>query len=306
MTQVDVPPQEPPMKPSESRFHDLGTVRYHVRTWGDPAHTPLFMLHGWMDVSASFQFAVDALARDWYVVAPDWRGFGLSGRAPDGYWFPDYIADLDALLDLYSPDAPALVVGHSMGGNIANLHAGIRPERIAALVLAEGFGLRATDPTRAPERYAKWLEQRKAGATLRPYADFAAVADRLMRNNPRLQQTQADFLARHWAHVTPAGVVELAADPRHKWMNPVLYRLEEAIACWKNITAPVLWIWGGDGESVHQWMGNDPVEWAARRAAFRHRSECRIADAGHMMHHDQPLAFASAIETFLVNAGLAS
>jgi pimeloyl-ACP methyl ester carboxylesterase len=38
---------------------------------------------------------------DWRVVAPDWRGFGLSEGNNDVYWFPDYIADLDAL-------APAL------------------------------------------------------------------------------------------------------------------------------------------------------------------------------------------------------
>ena len=293
------------MKPSRSQFHDLGEIRYHVRTWGDPGHPTIFMLHGWMDVSASFQFAVDALTRDWYVVAPDWRGFGQSGRAAGGYWFADYIADLDALLDLYSPAAPALVVGHSMGGNIANLHAGVRPDRIAALVLAEGFGLRATDPASAPERYAKWLDQRKLGAVVRPYADFAAVAARLMKNNPRLRREQADFLAQHWARATADGTIELAADPRHKLANPVLYRLEEAIACWRRITAPVLWIWGGDGESVYQWMGNDPAEWAARRAAYGRLTECRIPDAGHMMHHDQPLAFANAIEHFLVSNAIA-
>ena len=49
----------------------------------------MVLLHGWMDVSASFQFLVDALRGDWDVYAPDWRGYGLTdwGKA-DCYWFP--------------------------------------------------------------------------------------------------------------------------------------------------------------------------------------------------------------------------
>jgi pimeloyl-ACP methyl ester carboxylesterase len=36
------------------------------------------MVHGWMDVSASFQFVVDALTTDRHIIAPDWRGYGLT------------------------------------------------------------------------------------------------------------------------------------------------------------------------------------------------------------------------------------
>ena len=57
----------PDMKPSASVFADVRGLRYHLRCWGDPRSPKLFLLHGWMDVSASFQFLVDALrglARD--------------------------------------------------------------------------------------------------------------------------------------------------------------------------------------------------------------------------------------------------
>jgi len=252
-----------------------------------------------MDVGASFQFAVDALTHDWHVIAPDWRGFGQSQWATDGYWFLDYVADLDALLDLYSPDAPCAIVGHSMGGNVANLFAGIRPARVSHLVLAEGFGLKPTSPSKAPERIARWLDDLKSGAQLRPYASFDEVADRLMKNNPNLARDKASFLAQHWARRRDDGTIELAADPRHKHVNPVLYRIEEAIACWERITAPVLWIWGENHDDLKRWAGDDPADWARRRAAFRELSECTIRDAGHMMHHDQPEAFARAIERFI-------
>ncbi|MFN8834664.1 MAG: alpha/beta fold hydrolase [Betaproteobacteria bacterium] len=278
-------------------------LRLHVRCWGDPADPPLVLLHGWMDVSASFQFMVDALDGRWHVLAPDWRGFGLSQWAPGGYWFADYLADLDAILDLVCPGAAVPVVGHSMGGNVANLYAGVRPERVSALVLAEGFGLRATTAGQAPERYGRWLDELREGSRLKPYADFCAVADRLMSNNPRLTRERAQFLSRHWAREADGGGVEVAADPAHKRINPVLYRFEEAQACWQRIRAPVLWVWGGEGEWVRRWMGEDPADLARRRAAYARLSEVTIREAGHMMHQDQPEAFAAAVESFIAAAG---
>ncbi|MCW5627154.1 MAG: alpha/beta hydrolase [Burkholderiales bacterium] len=292
------------VKPSRSLFVEVRGLRYHVRAWGDPAHRKLVLLHGWMDVSASFQFAVDALTHDWYVLAPDWRGFGQTGNAPEGYWFPDYLADLDALLDAIAPDEAVDIVGHSMGGNIANLFAGIRPSRVRSLVLAEGFGLPATRPAQAPERYLRWLDELRDGTDFKPYADFDAVAGRLMRNNPRLTLEKARFLAPHWARVRADGRIELAADPKHKQVNPVLYRLDEAIACWQRITAPVLWLWGGDGDWIRKWLGADPDHWQRRREAFPQLTEATIPEAGHMMHHDQPRAFADAVENFCRRASV--
>ena len=87
------------MKVSRTEFVDAYDMRLCVRHWGDESAPKLFMIHGWMDISASFQFVVDAFKRDWHVIAPDMRGFGHSGWAKGGYWFPDYLADLEALLD---------------------------------------------------------------------------------------------------------------------------------------------------------------------------------------------------------------
>jgi pimeloyl-ACP methyl ester carboxylesterase len=129
------------MKASESLFVPVRGLRYHCRIWGDESAPVLFMLHGWMDVSASFQFLVDAMRGRWRVIAPDWRGFGQSEWTNAGaYWFPDYFADLEALLEHFQPGAPATLIGHSMGGNIAAMYAGIRPDRVAKLLDLEGLG----------------------------------------------------------------------------------------------------------------------------------------------------------------------
>ena len=142
---------------SHSEFVPIRRLDYHVRCWGQPKSgiAPLVLLHGWMDVAASFQFVVDALTEDHFIIAPDWRGFGLtpSGGA-DVFWFPDYLADLDALLDHFAGEQPVDLVGHSMGGTVVMMYGGIRPQRIRRLVNLEGFGLPATRPAQAPERYA--------------------------------------------------------------------------------------------------------------------------------------------------------
>ena len=288
------------MKASQSEFVVVHGLRYHCRVWGDAKAPKLFMLHGWMDVSASFQFLVDCLRGDWRVIAPDWRGFGLTEWTKGGaYWFPDYFADLEALLEHYQPRAPAVVLGHSMGGNVAAMYAGIRPERIAKLVDLEGLGLSGTAPEKAPERYARWLaELAEDRPGFRDYENFDALAERLRGNNPRLTKERSLFLARHWGRAKPDGRVELASDPAHKLVNPVLYRAEEAIACWRRVAAPVLWVEGAES-NAHEFLKLSAADLAARKQCFRQLTERVIGDAGHMLHHDQPERLAEVIEEFL-------
>jgi len=292
------------MTPSRSEFLTIRGLRTHVRHWGREGAPKLFMAHGWMDMSASFQFVVDALAGDWHVIAHDWRGFGLTDRTGnDTYWFPDYFADLEALLDHYSPHEPVNLLGHSMGGNIVSVYAGVRPARIAKLINLEGFGLPATQPAQAPGRYAKWLDEVKAPPTMSGYASLEAVAARLQKTNPRLPADRAAFLAQHWSAQNARGEWEIQGDPAHKMTGPLLYQAEEVLACWRRITAPVLWV---EAEHTDMWRWMGPKEEA------RHEVDRRMAhladvtprmmpDAGHMLHHDQPEALARMIEDFLAS-----
>jgi pimeloyl-ACP methyl ester carboxylesterase len=305
-----------PRVAADSRFLAIRGLRYHLREWtvgtgAGGVDAPLIvMLHGWMDVSASFQFVVDELERSWRVVAPDWRGFGLTEGAPgsahsvDGYAFHDYFGDLDALLDRLSPDAPVRLVAHSMGGNIAMLYAGMRPERVAGLVNLEGFGMPGGNPEKAVERYRRWLDELKAPATLRPYGTLAEVAARLVRNNPRLPADKARFLAGHWARpLRPDEAREggghphvLRADPAHRRINPVPYRVDEALSCWRAARAPVLWVASTERDAFHRFTRTE--EYRRRLTAIARLTEVEVADAGHMLHHDQPGRLARLIEDF--------
>ena len=276
-------------------------------TWGDPSAPKLFLLHGWMDVGASFQFLIDAFTRDWYAIAPDLRGFGRSAWQPQGYWFPDYVADLDALVEAYAPGEAVNLVGHSLGGNIVMFYAGVRPQRVRSVVSLDGFGIPAEAAQLAPKKFARWLDALADLPEFKPYSNLGAVADRLQNNNHRLLREQALFLAEHWAEVLPNGEARLTSDPRHKLPFPSVHRMEEIYAIWRSITAPVLWVAASESD-IPKWLGDHPEGEAAadNLAGVRRRLThvpggrlTTVADAGHMLHHDQPVAVAAAIESFV-------
>lgn len=230
-------------------------------------------------------------------MAPDWRGFGRSAWPADGYWFPDYYADLDALITQLSPARPVVLVGHSMGANIAMMYGGIRPERVRAIVNIEGFGLPPARPEQAPERYRAWLAEESAPPQFARFPSHAAFTQYLRRRNPRLTAERADFVARAWACDAPGGGVRMRADPRHKRVNPVLYRREEAEACWRAISAPLLLVVAGDSDHAARFGGVSPV--ARMRELVPQLAPASVADAGHMVHHEQPVALAAVIEEFI-------
>ena len=288
------------MKQSRSEFINIRGLRYHVRCWGDAEAPKIFMLHGLLDVSASYQFLVDELRGDWRVIAPDWRGFGLTQWAGrDSYWFPDYLADLDALLEAFQPDAPVNLVGHSMGANVTCMYSGIRPDRVRRVVNLDSYGLRATLPQDAPARYRRWLGELQTAPAFRTYASFDELAARMRKENPLLSAERAAFLAPHWGRLNDEGTVSLAADPVHRFVNPVLFRAEESKACWKRITAPVLALEAGQTH-IRGALGLSEEDIAARKACFGNLRVEIIPEATHMLHHEYPEKLAQWIEPFLL------
>lgn len=294
-------------RPSRSEFVPIRTLNYHVRVWGEPApqRPALVMVHGWMDVAASYQFVVDALSHDHYVIAPDWRGYGLTDAGGvDNFWFPDYLADLDFLLDHYAPQGPVNLVGHSMGGNVVMLYAGARPERVHRLINLEGFGMPATRAEQAPGRYAKWMDELKAlrrgELELKSYDSVAGVAQRLMKTNPRLGADKANWLAPHWACERSAGRWHIMGHPAHKVSNAQLYRLDEVLELYRRISMPLLAVEASDSSLDRWWKGKYTLEqYHERLQAVPQVQIARVEDAGHMIHHDQPEALAQLIERFI-------
>lgn len=283
---------------SRTELLELRGLRYNIRHWGDRNAPRLFLLHGWMDSSNTFQFVVDALRESWHVIAPDWRGYGASQWLAHPYWFPDYYADLDGLLDHYSPEEPARLVGHSMGANIASIYAAVCPQRVAQVAMLDFLGLKPAKNVDSAEQISRWLKAIADEPKLSVYADCAALARRLRLANPRLTEPRAAFLAQNVSRTRSDGRIEMACDPWHKIPSPALYVVDDALASWRKIVAPVLMLVADQGFVLHR-FGNDPDEYRRRLDAFADARVVTIADAGHNVQHDQPEIVAAELERFL-------
>jgi pimeloyl-ACP methyl ester carboxylesterase len=310
-----------PLRSSKSRFVPIRTHQYHIREWGQPIAgvSTIVMVHGWMDVGASFQFVVDALENTSlagrHIISPDWRGYGLThhvnnpskscmGEDTDNYWIPDYMADLDFLIDHVSPNAQIDLLGHSLGGNVVMSYAGVRAERIRRLINLEGFGMPETKAAQAPTRYAQWFDQlkqfHKGELAMHAYPAASGVASRLMKNNPRLSQLKADWLAQHWSAKNAQDQHEILGDPAHKIVNANLARLEETLALYQRISMPLLAIEASDDSMTRWYKGRYTLaDYHERLKQVPNAKIERIEDAGHMLHHDQPERLAALLADFL-------
>lgn len=286
-----------PRRIPDSMLLDIRGCQYHLSDWGPPDAPLLVYLHGWGDCGSTFQFVVDALAGNRRIVAPDWRGFGRSSHVGASYWFPDYLADLDAILDRLSSEQPVTLIGHSMGANAAALYSGTMPERVSAFVNIEGFGLRDSDPADAPRTYRRWIETGRQPVPFTEYAALDDLARKISKRSSRMPIERARFVARQWARETGDGRWQIRADPRHRLPNAVQYRRTEARECWKKIAARTLLVLGED--SVFVSGAKSWIDAGDLSESFPDAQTVNIAHAGHMVHFDAPDALANAIERFL-------
>lgn len=283
---------------------DVRGLRHRLTWWGERTSDPIVLLHGFLDSGATWQFLVDYLPSSWTLVAPDWRGFGDSEWAPGGYWFPDYFADLEVLLDKLVPQGRARVIAHSMGANVAKIYGGIRPKRLRWLVNLEGLGLAPTQPSEAPKRYAQWLDEWRDPYPQGRYASVAQLASILRMRNPRLTADASEYIAKAWSRpvssaaesATPGAEIQLRFDPRHRMVNPVLYRREEAEACWVRFEVPMLLVIGELSDHLAQHMAYATE--GRLRALFKNLLLATVPGTGHMMHHEDPESVARHITDF--------
>ncbi len=294
------------MTPSRSEYITVRGLRTHLRHWSRdgaprPPEQKVFLLHGWLDVGGTFEFLVAGLLKhgDWEVIAPDFRGFGLTEWPQDGYWFPDYYADFEVMLNHSLPQGAATVIGHSMGAHIASIYAGLRPARTGRLVLLDGLNMPDMPSDTAPKRIRAWLDQLAKPPRLRSYETYESLAERICKHHPKLSAERSLAIARYWGQPNEDGRIVLCADPRHELRNPILYRAAEAEAIWREVTADTCFIDGGDSPFGKML---DAKETGLRRNCFRKHRHSVVTNCGHMMHFEQPEATAQQIATFLTGS----
>jgi pimeloyl-ACP methyl ester carboxylesterase len=143
----------------------------------------------------------------------------------------------------------------------------------------------------------KWLDQIKIPALEKNYNSFEQLTAIIQFRYPRFSQAAAEFVARVWGIADGNGRVRLAADPRHHWVNPIIYKREDAEATWREIRAPLLMMMGEESDYLKRLGSDGTVE--ALRATFPGVEIAGVAGAGHMLHIERPQPVAALVENFL-------
>src|SRR6056297_1612332 len=112
---------------------EIADVRLHMRILEGPTDArTIVVLHGGAGSDFRSLLGLSGLADTHRVVFYDQRGAGLSERVPaELLTVQTYMAELDGVIDRYSPDRPVTLLGHSWGAMLATAYLGEAPEKVA-------------------------------------------------------------------------------------------------------------------------------------------------------------------------------
>lgn len=273
-------------------------LELHVLEWAprEVSRGSCVLLHGFQDVSWSWDLVAPALVELGYrVLAPDQRGFGDSARVPDGgyYYFPDYLFDLTEVVDGLCPAQSIALVGHSMGGNVATMFAGLFPERVTKLALLEGVGPPAYGEDMVIDREKAWIDgvRKSRGRAEKPMS-FEEVVRRLSIGHPGVRSEVLRARAKQLSRSVGDDQYVWSFDPLHRTRSPIPFSIDRWRTHAERITADTLCIGGGSS-------GFHPEDEAARVATIRGARSLEIEGAGHMMHWTRPEEVARLLVDFL-------
>jgi pimeloyl-ACP methyl ester carboxylesterase len=268
----------------EERFLDARgcRLRYLVAGEGDP----LVLVHGLGGAAANWLALGPLLLPGRRLIVPELPGHGGSSPLPAAPSLSPYADRLGLLLDREGA-APAVVVGHSLGGAVALRLALRRPEAVSALVLAAAAGI--SSATRSA-RYALTIT-----GILKPGRKIAPHRGRVARSALLKRVVFGRWGASDPAALPPELVEALLAGPaRHTDTVSAAKALvrDDLRPELEHVRCPVLVLWGARD---NQLPVDDAFDYARRlRAQLR-----VIADCGHLLIVERPAACADAITGFL-------
>ena len=285
---------------TRERGHGLSLeVHRFVDRGATPSGLTVLLVHGFMDAGGTWDDVAAVLAGAGHeVVAPDMRGFGASDRVgPGGYYhFPDYVADLDVLVEQLAP-ARLAVVGHSMGGTISCLFTGSHPERVERLALLEGLGALDLGPDVAVERMKGWLaDLRKGERRNRSLSSLDDAASRLALSHPNVPRAALVSRAERLVARAADGELRWAFDPLHRTRSPTPFSLASFRRFLESIRCPTVFVSGGE-------TGWHPPDEEQRLGWIAGARRLELPGAGHMMHWTAPAELGAMLVRFLGGDG---
>jgi pimeloyl-ACP methyl ester carboxylesterase len=279
---------------------DVGTAELACLVAGEPGRPLVVCAHGFPDCARSFRLQVPALvAAGFRVVAPYLRGYAPSGLARDGRYDPATIGgDLCALVQHYSPRAPAALVGHDWGAVAAYAATALEPERFRRLCTLAVPHLRISArrylrPSQLRRSWYVALFQLRDLAERRLRAHNFHLVDRLWRDwSPGFQPPAAELDAVKAALAPEAHLRAVLAYYRAFGDRAAARRSRPLL--FARTRVPSLYMHGCDDGCVGVEL-SEGVEKAYVAGVTVHRFD----GAGHFLHQEKPDAFNALLVDFL-------
>ena len=143
-------PEPPPGLPPGRIEHVPGHGEFFLREAGDPGAPPVVLLHGWMfPADLNWSPVYEPLSEVARVIALDHRGHGRGPRPSTPFRLADVADDVAAVLR-HLGATPAIAVGYSMGGPVAQLLWQRHPDVVRGMVLC------ATSSSWTHSRRMRW------------------------------------------------------------------------------------------------------------------------------------------------------
>jgi pimeloyl-ACP methyl ester carboxylesterase len=279
-----------------SHFFYSDRLKLQFWDWGTNGKPAMILVHGGLDHARSWDWVARALRDDYHVYALDLRGHGNSAWAPGAlYSIAEHVLDLSVLADIVNA-FPITLIGHSLGGILTLLYAGIYPERVAKIVAIEGLGPPPNHRVHKPAstRIREWMESvRKLEHRLpHSYPDLATAVARMKEANPFLSDEVAEHLTVHGTNWNADGSIIWKFDNYARIFAPYGMNMDDSKEVLEKITCPTLLFWG------RQSWAQDP-EIDGRAAVIRNHKLVKVDKAGHWVHHDQLDIFLRETKQFL-------
>jgi len=279
-----------------SHFFYSDRLKLQFWDWGTNGKPSLILVHGGLDHARSWDATARALRDDYHVYALDLRGHGNSAWAPGAlYSLAEHLLDLSALADIINA-FPLTMIGHSLGGVLTLLYAGIYPGHVAKVVAIEGLGPPPGHRIHKPasERLRDWIEQvrKMENRTPHSYPNLESAVARMKEANPFLSDEVAEHLTLHGTNWNADGSIIWKFDNYARIFPPYGTNIDDAKEVLTRITCPALLFWGR-----RSWAQDPEID--GRAQVIKNHRLVKVDDAGHWVHHDQLDLFLRETKTFL-------
>ncbi|MFB6752591.1 alpha/beta fold hydrolase [Streptomyces sp. NPDC056353] len=271
--------------------HDASGLASAAPASGAGGLPGVLLLHGLMGRASHWAPTARWLSARHRAVALDQRGHGRSDKPPQAaaYTREAYVGDVEAALEQLGL-GPAVLIGHAMGALTAWQLAAKRPDLVRGLIICD---MRASALGAASQH--TWTEWFRAWPV--PFATLADVRKWfgeddpwVERPNPARGEFYAEVMAESPDGWRPVFEPEQMLRSRETWVYDAHWEELTQVRC------PTLVVRGLDGE-----LGRAEAQEMVR--VLPHGQYAEVADAGHLVHYDQPEAWRAAIEPFLTALG---